>query len=345
MKIGDKVRFLNTVGGGVIKELRGKDIIVVEDEDGFDVPVLARECVVIENIAKQEPPKAAPTSQTTSAEPIRKEAPKVIVEETPEGESITAVLAYLPLDEKKLSTTAYEAYLVNDSNFYLSYSYLTRSETGWLVRNQGEVEPNTKVFIDEFDKSELNDLEKVCIQFIAYKRDKPFKLKSPYSVEIKIDTVKFYKLHSFRENDYFDENALVYPIVRRDLAEKEFAVTADELKQALYEKEDNRRPRIQTIRKKETATLEIDLHIEQLLDDLGGLSAGDMLQYQLTKFNEIMAENQKKKGQKIVFIHGKGDGVLKKAIYEELNKKYKSVYVQDASFREYGFGATMVTIK
>ena len=52
-----------------------------------------------------------------------------------------------------------------------------------------------------------------------------------------------------------------------------------------------------------------------------------------------------KKGQKIVFIHGKGDGVLRKAILQELKYKYKNYQSQDASFREYGFGATMVTIK
>lgn len=344
MKIGDKVRFLNSVGGGVIKEKRGKDIIVVEDEDGFDVPVLARECVVIESVANVESPK--PTVQATYGQLPPTEAPKVVVEETPEGESITAVLAFLPVEEKKLSSTSYEAYLVNDSNYFLSYTYLSQGENGWQLRSQGEVEPNTKVFIDEFDKSSLNDLEKVCVQFVAYKKDRPFKLKDPYSVELNIDTVKFYKLHSFRENDYFNENALVYKLVQRGQAEQELKISPDEIKQALFQKEEPRRPRIQSLKKKkEAAVLEVDLHIEELLDNLNGLSPADMLKYQLDKFNEVMTENLRDKGGKIVFIHGKGDGVLKKAIYDELGKKYKSVYVQDASFREYGFGATMVTIR
>ncbi|MTT60629.1 Smr/MutS family protein, partial [Parabacteroides merdae] len=49
--------------------------------------------------------------------------------------------------------------------------------------------------------------------------------------------------------------------------------------------------------------------------------------------------------QKIVFIHGKGDGVLRKAVIDELKRKYSNCRYQDASFQEYGFGATMVTIK
>jgi dsDNA-specific endonuclease/ATPase MutS2 len=58
-----------------------------------------------------------------------------------------------------------------------------------------------------------------------------------------------------------------------------------------------------------------------------------------------MRENKNKKGLKIVFIHGKGEGVLKNAILSELKTKHKHCFVQDASFRRYGFGATMVTIK
>ena len=75
------------------------------------------------------------------------------------------------------------------------------------------------------------------------------------------------------------------------------------------------------------------------------MSNTEMLEYQISKFNEVMQANIKRKGQKIVFIHGKGDGVLKNSILKELRDKYKRMYVQDASFQEYGFGATMVTIK
>ena len=35
MKIGDKVRFLSEVGGGIVKGFQGKDIVLVEDADGL----------------------------------------------------------------------------------------------------------------------------------------------------------------------------------------------------------------------------------------------------------------------------------------------------------------------
>ena len=42
IQIGDKVRFLNSVGGGVVRGFRGKDQVLVEDEDGFEVPALIK---------------------------------------------------------------------------------------------------------------------------------------------------------------------------------------------------------------------------------------------------------------------------------------------------------------
>ena len=65
----------------------------------------------------------------------------------------------------------------------------------------------------------------------------------------------------------------------------------------------------------------------------------------MRKFGEIMDRHIKQKGLKIVFIHGKGNGVLRQEIIKTLKYKYKSCLYQDASFREYGFGATLVTIK
>lgn len=91
--------------------------------------------------------------------------------------------------------------------------------------------------------------------------------------------------------------------------------------------------------------IEIDLHIGELLDDTKGMSNSEILNYQLDKFREVLEQYKNKREQRIVFIHGKGDGVLRKALLEELKRKYPNFRHQDASFQEYGFGATMVTIK
>lgn len=91
--------------------------------------------------------------------------------------------------------------------------------------------------------------------------------------------------------------------------------------------------------------LEIDLHISALADNWQQMERSEMLHLQMDVFRRTMRDNIRNKGKKIVFIHGRGEGVLKAAIASELRNHYSSCEYQDASFAQYGFGATMVIIK
>ena len=90
--------------------------------------------------------------------------------------------------------------------------------------------------------------------------------------------------------------------------------------------------------------IEVDLHAHSLLDNMDGLKASDIKEYQMKTFRETMERFKKDIGRQIVFIHGNGDGVLRQAILTELKYTYKHCQHQDASFQKYGFGATMVII-
>ncbi len=123
LKIGDKIRFLNTTGGGVVRGFEGKDRVIVEDEDGFEVPALIRECVVIGGedemqVHSSNRPKVQPEPEKPAPKPKDEELP---IEETPEGERMNIYLAYLPIEPGKVIQPGggYEAYFVNDSNYYL----------------------------------------------------------------------------------------------------------------------------------------------------------------------------------------------------------------------------------
>jgi len=91
--------------------------------------------------------------------------------------------------------------------------------------------------------------------------------------------------------------------------------------------------------------IEVDLHIDALLETTAGMDAASMLRHQLDVFRDTMKTYRHQLGQKIVFIHGKGEGVLRHSILEELRFRYPTCEVQDASFQQYGFGATQVTIR
>lgn len=251
MKIGDQVRFLNEIGGGRVAGFQGKNIVLVEDEDGFQVPMLMTEVVVVgdedygtghmvevkasagKKVQKAEQNKTdqMEADQTTPSsghrrllhedaiaysggETITFKAKPV---ERKGGERLSAYLAFVPMDMKELTQTRFESYLVNDSNYYMRYVYMTGENNAWTVRAEGELEPNTKEFLEEFGREDLNGVEHCCVQIIAYKRDKTFLLKPTVNAQINVDTVKFYKLHAFRENDFFEQPALIYTIIENDV--------------------------------------------------------------------------------------------------------------------------------
>ena len=226
MKIGDKVRFLSEVGGGRVSGFQGKDIVLVEDEDGFDVPMRITEVVVIgeedydtrHGVEVKQRQAAAPPTEEAELEPADRPITfRAKPEERKGGDKLSAYLAFVPMNVKELMQTRFESYLVNDSNYYLRYTLLSAEGTAYTVRATGEVEPNTKAFIEEFGREDLQGLEHLCVQMLAYKRDKHFLLKPPVNVPLRIDGVKFYKLHTFDTNDFFEEPALIYTIIENDV--------------------------------------------------------------------------------------------------------------------------------
>lgn len=229
MKIGDKVRFLSEIGGGRVAGFQGKNIVLVEDEDGFQMPMLISEVVVVgeedydtKHVVEVKAQSTKAALQVDLEEKELEPADKPITfkarpEERAGGDKLSAYLAFVPMDVKELSQTRFESYIVNESNYYLRYVYMTAEGSAWMVRADGEIEPNTKEYIEEFGREDLNTLEHCCIQLIAYKRDKHYMLKPTVNAQVRIDPVKFYKLHAFRENMFFEQPALIYTIIENDV--------------------------------------------------------------------------------------------------------------------------------
>ncbi len=351
-KIGDRVRFLNSVGGGVIKRIEGN--IAYVDDDGFQTPTLLRELVVVapaEETARRvaataDAIEAAPPAKTSDTPAQSGPAPQ----ETPEGEKLNVVLAWEPVDSRRLSTAGFDTYLVNDSNYYLYFTYMTRSDLadGWTTRFAGLIEPGMQVFLEQITPEDVASMDRLAVQMIAFKTEREFRLKNPVAIEMPLANDKFFKLHCFGASPYFDADVLAIPLVTDDRPKGRTVVDSSQLEKALKEKKraDRTPGTSRPVRKsqKRGDIIEVDLHISELVDTTAGMSNADMLNLQIDTFRSVMDANLRNKGQKIVFIHGKGEGVLRQALLKELNHRYKGHAVQDASFREYGFGATQVTI-
>lgn len=244
MKIGDKVRFLSEVGGGIVSGFQGKNIVLVEDEDGFEIPMLMQDVVVVggeeydnskvNTTGKEQPFHTSPIKAREQEEPKEKPAtfkPKPL--ERREGERLNLYLSFLPDDVKGISSTGFESYLVNDSNYYMQVSLMSAEGASWRLRFCGIIEPNSKLFVEAFDRSEVNDLERLCIQTIAWKQDKPFSLKPAITTELRLNLTKFYKLHVFRPNEFFNEPNWTEDVIRDDKPVRGVFVDAEQVKEAL----------------------------------------------------------------------------------------------------------------
>lgn len=378
MKIGDKVSFLSTAGGGTVAGFQSGNIVLVEDEDGFQIPTLKSDLVVvgssddydISNVISKRSAKATEPEEEKETEPADRPITfKPAAIERKDGNRLNCYLAFVPSDPKNLSKTHFECYFVNDSNYYISYIYLRQESGSYALHHSEEVQPNMLAYIEDVGYADLNQLERITIQMMAYKRDKNFLLKEPMSINLRLDLTKFYKLHCFTDNDFFESPALLYDIVRddkpADRSEDDEAIVrlsqsgiGSEAKSA--KKEDPEQGESTYVRRYETVgkpqrnpflpkhkkpEVVIDLHASALLDSTTGLKPKEILEYQMDKFRSTMAEYQHRHGTRIVFIHGKGEGVLRQSIINELKHSYKNSTYQDASFLEYGYGATLVIIK
>lgn len=353
MKIGDKVRFISDTGGGRIAGFQGKSIVLVEDEDGFQIPTSVSDVVVVDeddyNIKPAETRHSGIPADDEDYDPAdRPVAFKAKPMEYKGGDSLSVYLAFVPQNVKEVTKTTFETYLVNDSNYYIHYAYLSQDGEEWVLRSAGEIDPNTKILIEDFGIDAVGDVEHVAVQFAAYKRGKAFAVKPAADVRLRIDSVKFYKLHSFKENDFFDEDALIYPVIEKDVPARPVVIDARKIekgmmaaarKDASFHRSDSAAGR------SGDDAVVTDLHATELLETTSGMSAADILNHQLDVFRSTIDKYRNKKGTKLIFIHGKGEGVLRSAIIKELKYKYKKYSFQDASFQEYGYGATQVTIR
>ena len=386
-KVGDRVRFLNSTGGGVITKIEGKTAFV-EDQDGFESPILLKDVVVVMPAGHEAAVKGSnimfdqkafdegrKTVQpdTTELKTPEKSSPAIMqdnenVEETSHGDTPTLLLAFEPDSLKKLSVTRFAGVLVNDSNYFIDFIFLKRSkeDRGWELVYKGTVNPNEMIDLAVITHDTLVEFGKVALQGVAYKKDKVFSLLPPLNVDRRLDLTKFHKLHCFRESKYFDTPVLEFPLIDLGRQIEQIEIDAAKIEESIAGQSDKElakelSKKYKTEHHKSKAAsgvgnnpelnphkrlplIEVDLHIGELTDSLAGMEPKDMLEMQLSEVRKTMNSHSKRIGQKIVFIHGKGEGVLRKAVLDFLKKEYPKAELQDASFREYGFGATLVTI-
>ena len=117
------------------------------------------------------------------------------------------------------------------------------------------------------------------------------------------------------------------------------------IESVLSEKETKKRqnPAKTSSKERSQPAMEVDLHINQLIKNPRGMQNHEMLNLQLETAKRRLEFAIQNRIQRIVFIHGVGEGVLKLEL-EYLFKRYEGLKFYDANYQKYGQGATEVYI-
>lgn len=343
IKVGDTVKFLNDVGGGRVTGYVSKTMVNVENEDGFEIPYLISQLLNVSdpglNIGAEKLPKAPAQTEIVPQPEIQQ----------PKGEIINGknspdfYFCFVPNDPTKPIEGEIQLYMVNDSNYTVLYRYSHFLEGKNISVKQGTIQSNSRTVLEILTQNDFSDLPEFGFQLI-YFRESESDWNEAVAKRFKVNPVKFYKESSFGSNLFFKKNAMVLQITKNIQTTEIDKLTQEDFQKLVQEKEMESQPK-PLIVKRNAEIVEVDLHINELVDNAAGLSNHEILEIQKEKVELEMKLAIQNRIGRIVFIHGVGQGVLKQEVINLLKSKFRKYYFQDASFREYGYGATMVILR
>ena len=341
LRLGDKVKFLYDTGHGEVSAIIDKDKVMVRTGDGFDVPYLASELV---RYGEDENIKLSGSDEELSQrKPDKIESKEVKMPEEEEynveDEGVVFALQLEPNSRDFIS------YLVNSSSYHLYY-LVTRNISGEdHLLAKGMLEYDTKIQLVKLVPAHIEEAWEIRINLLFWNHSF-FKPVKPVSRSFRVDFQELRAGSLMSENDYFEEDAAIFDVYsfKEKLQEKLEAISMSELRERFAEKEKREEKTVSVKAKREPDIEEVDLHIESIVENHGGLSNGEILELQMARFKTSLETAIIHKTRRIVFIHGVGNGKLKYELRRTLERKYPHLKYQDASFKEYGYGATMVII-
>lgn len=330
IKIGDTVRFISEkLEGKVTSLIDASTVNVYCKEYGFEIPASVNDLVVIRSDFATASSSGTSTHTQT----------QISVQS-----SDTVYLAIVPGNYQDLLHSRYEFFIVNDTSQTCLYSVAFRQGEKYTGITAGNCTSDQSVSLGSYTLKDIDTaIKAVALQVIFFQKGIASR-REVIDTEVRLNSVTLCKAGSYKQNRWFSSPAVMRPLSKENPLPEE--IDEKEIEQAIKDKKDTLpasapRPQKQVVGN----TVEIDLHSDELLETTAGMEGKDILEYQLDVFRKTLEEYKLRKGQKIVFIHGKGDGVLRQRILWELQTRYKRYHHQDASFKQYGYGATLVTIR
>lgn len=314
-KLGDFVRFVDEKREGYVTKIIDGQTLGVTDEDGFEIPV------AISNL----------TSVHGHGEVAEEhDAPKPVAVNVPEMSKLeNGIYLAVATDHKAGNVVHFNLY--NQSPGVLLANLTSERKDKYAAIFHGIIEAYQSNLVYSASLADLDIWPEFTFQIlIAGKADaKP------------VDPLVIKK--RFRAKDFSTEQKEL-----PQLKNKGWLIRLDDLAPVIIDAQKLKESFFKSSAEKKTVDApakEIDLHIEKLRDDHHFLEADEMLQIQLNHFQNALDAAIVHHFDKMVFIHGTGNGTLRDKIHKLISKNPHIKTYMDARKEKFGYGATEVVFK
>ena len=345
-KVGDKVNFIDEIGGGVVTAVMDSKLVKIKTDDGFEMPVLSSGLILDHrSMPVEEPVRQVIPSNYIKKEEVEPDFVSEINSWRKIREEKGVYLGFEPHEQQWLLTGDMDVVLANNTQYDLLYSLFLKRETIEGV-DFSSVPANSKIVIDTISRDEIEEWKSGYIQLLFH-ADKPENIYLPVHSVIDIKTGRFFKEGSYKDNTIFSGKAIMVTVITLNAMQVASNNASEQKADPVISqtKATSIKPK-QLIDKYKVAPREaiVDLHIAELVDNILGMSSLDMVNIQINTFKKVLENAIANDYHKVTFIHGVGNGVLKSTIIKEL-EDYEGLENTMASIAKFGVGAIDILIE
>jgi len=330
--IGDKVLLIPTNEEGIVIDFIGTDMLEVE-VNGVRFPIY---------IADVDHPYLKWFTEKSISKKPQKMVETLVVEQPKQRPTNLAkgiYLSFIPVfrkDEIEDIVDNLKIHLLNELPVSISFRYEVKLTHSTYFILEGNLHPFANIYLHSIDLATMNDQPRFHWQF-EDEKNKHFKTEEGI---LKIKSTKLFQhIDQLLRNN---EPSFSYLLIS-DFVEKPKKTDSQPSFHVVPSS-----PKAQNIKLHSLSELprnELDLHIEELIDNVKGLSNDVMLHIQLNALEKYIHLAILHHLDRMYVIHGVGAGVLKKAVHDFLTTVPEVKYFKNEWMGKYGYGATLVVFK
>ncbi len=206
-KEGDKVIFLNEIGGGVVTRVIDEEIVHVSIEDGFEIPYAVGDLIKEGSDVDNSRTDGFSGRIPAAAKDQKQDKLKIPAHQTDTVQS-GIYLAMVPRNQEHPLNSAMDFYLVNHTRHRISFALYQNSGGQYKGVDTGQVEESAKWHLGKVERTDIENWNHALIQALFFQKGVTG-VMSPASTHIVFKPLKIYKEESFSFSPLLHQKAML----------------------------------------------------------------------------------------------------------------------------------------